>query len=365
MICADYIVVGSGLTGATIARMLHDAGREVLVLERRSHVGGNVHDSLHPSGIRVHTYGPHYFRTGSRKIWEFVTRFSRFYEYRARLCSDVDGRLENWPPLKSRVDRLAGKNWHPGFIGKPSNFEEASLAMMPAVIYEKFVKPYTEKQWGVQAQTLMPHLARRFEIRQGHEVHLSRHKYQGLPSEGYHAWMNNMLAGIPVLLNTDYLRLSCDVKCKRSLVFTGSIDELLSYRFGRLKYRGQRRVHYCLPEVKEFQPCAQVNNPDPCRGDHIRTIEWKHLMDSHSIDKIHGTVITTETPYTVTNVDCREYPFPDLLNQNLYRQYARCVASIPKLTVCGRLGEYRYYDMDQAIGRGVSIAKRILSCEAA
>lgn len=128
MLRADYLIVGSGLTGATIARLLADAGREVVVLERRSHVGGNVHDSVHPSGIRIHTHGPHYFRTGSERIWQFVKRFGDFYEYRAELLTLIDGRNEHWPVLKSCVDRLAGTDWVPAFRGAPSNFEEASLS---------------------------------------------------------------------------------------------------------------------------------------------------------------------------------------------------------------------------------------------
>src|SRR5262245_44232348 len=139
-LCADYVVVGSGLTGTVIARLLADAGREVLVVERRAHAGGNVHDSTHPSGIRVHSYGPHYFRTTSDRIWDFVNRFGAFHPFEARLKSLVDGEYENWPVAASYIRRVLGHRWQPGFQGRPRNFEEASLAMMPAVVYEKFVK---------------------------------------------------------------------------------------------------------------------------------------------------------------------------------------------------------------------------------
>ena len=160
---ADYVVVGSGLTGAVIARSLRDAGRDVVVVERREHLGGNVHDHLHFSGIRIHTYGPHYFRTNSDALWAFVTRFAEFYPYVAELRSEVDGVAEQWPIAASYIRRTVGDKWTPAFVGTPTNFEEASLAMMPEPVYRKFVKGYTEKQWGVPAHTLSAELAKRFE----------------------------------------------------------------------------------------------------------------------------------------------------------------------------------------------------------
>src|SRR5580698_10522524 len=165
----DYLVIGSGLTGAVIARLLADAGREVLVLERRAHLGGNVHDHTHPSGIRIHTYGPHYFRTSSERIWEFATRFTPFYPYEAALLSRVDGELAQWPIAGGYIERRVGPNWKPDFQGIPANFEEAALAIMPRLIYEKFVKEYNEKQWGVSSRTLSVRLCGRFDIRNDDE----------------------------------------------------------------------------------------------------------------------------------------------------------------------------------------------------
>jgi UDP-galactopyranose mutase len=360
MLSVDYIIVGSGLTGATIARLLTDAGREAIVLERRAHVGGNVHDMLHPSGIRVHTYGPHYFRTGSQRIWEFVTRFAKFYEYKAEVWSWVDGRCERWPIVKSCLTRLAGADWSPDFKGMPTNFEEASLLMMPNIIYNKFVKGYTEKQWGVPAHTLMVDLARRFDVRSGDDVLLSRHKYQGLPLEGYHSWVKKILDDIPVYLSTDYIKNREEFRHKKCLIFTGPIDELFSYGHGRLKYRGQRRIHSYFPHKNSILPCAQLNNPDPLHGPHIRTLEWKYMMLPDTVKNIIGTVITTETPYTAHDPNDYEYPFPDANNQEMYRAYAKIANQVPGLVVCGRLGEYRYYDMDQAIGRAMMITSRLL-----
>lgn len=358
---ADYIIVGSGLTGATIARELQDAGREVLVLERRSHLGGNVHDHAHPSGIRIHTYGPHYFRTSSDELWEFVNRFTAFYPYEAALKSLVDGRHENWPIAGSYIRRCIGETWEPGFRGTPTNFEEASLSLMPRLIYEKFVQGYSEKQWGVPARTLSAGLARRFDVRLDDEPRLMRHKHQGLPVDGYAAFMGSILSGIPVLLNFDYLRRKEEVVARRGLIFTGPIDEFYGFDLGRLIYRGQQREHRYLPDTDQAQPCGQVNNPDPAGGAHIRTLEWKHMMPGGFARGIRGTVLTTETTFTPQDPDRYEYPFPDEANADLYRRYRERAEAIPQLLICGRLGEYRYYDMDQAIARARLLASRFLS----
>ncbi len=356
----DYLIVGSGLTGATIARTLHDAGARVFVCERRTHIGGNVHDHVHPSGIRVHTYGPHYFRTGSQRIWSFATRFGAFYPYEARLKSLVHGRYENWPVAESFIRRTVGDRWAPSFIGTPTNFEEAALAMMPAAVYESFVKGYTEKQWGVAPSRLDKSLATRFEVRADDDTRLHRHRYQGLPLAGYAAWMANMLAGIPVTLNCDYLRERTYLPPHRRLVFTGPIDEFFDFQFGRLTYRGQMREHEYVPDATYVQPEAQVNNPGISAGPHIRTIEWKHLMPREFAERIRGTVLTRETTTTPSDTNGFEYPFPDTTNQMGYRRYRAAADRLSNTLICGRLGEYRYYDMDQAIGRALHLAGGLL-----
>ncbi len=357
---ADYLVVGSGLTGAVIARTLVDAGRSVLVLDRRSHPGGNVHDHFHPSCIRIHTYGPHYFRTNDERLWSFVNRFASFYPYEAAIKSLVDGQFENWPIAASYIRRTVGDDWKPSFQGTPGNFEEASLALMPRLIYDRFVRGYTEKQWGVPAAALSASLARRFDVRDDDEPRLRRHQYQGIPEEGYSGLMRGILAGIPVILNCDYLRHRDDFQATRMTIFTGPIDEYFSFDLGRLKYRGQRREHDYLPDVQFAQPCGQVNNPDPNNGPHIRTLEWKHMMRPDYAARIQGTVLTREVTITPVDPGDYEYPFPDDANTQLYRAYRERAASIPQLLVCGRLGEYRYYDMDQAIARAQMLAANLL-----
>jgi UDP-galactopyranose mutase len=358
----DYLIVGSGLTGAVIARTLADAGREVLVVDRRPHLGGNVHDHAHVSGVRIHTYGPHYFRTSSERIWEFATRFAPFFEYEASLLSDVDGELAQWPIAGSYIKRKVGVDWKPEFAGTPTNFEEAALAIMPRLIYETFVKEYNEKQWGVPARTLAAGLCGRFDVRHDDEPRLKPHaKYQGIPEPGYAEWTRRMLDGFPVVLNYDYLRRRGEIKPRRGLVFTGPIDEFFGFDRGRLMYRGQKRTHTYRSDVDGFvQPCGQVNNPTHVGGPHVRTLEWKHMMDPRYAGRIRGTVLTTETPFTPTNPSEYEYPFPDDANTKLYQEYRRRADALDGVLICGRLGEYRYYDMDQAIARAIALAERLL-----
>lgn len=358
----DYLIVGSGLTGAVIARTLADAGREVLVVDRRRHIGGNVYDHSHCSGIRIHTYGPHYFRTAAKPIWEWANRFGEFYTYEAALLSDVEGRLVQWPVAASYVREVAGDDWRGEFLGQPSNFEEAALSLMPRVIYERFVKEYNEKQWGVPCTQLDAKLCQRFDVRHNDEPRLKpQARFQGIPVNGYADWTRRMFDGIPVLLNYDYLHRRDEIEAAKCLVFTGPVDEFYGFDLGKLQYRGQRREHQYNPDAEFLQPCGQVNNPLHSGGSHIRTLEWKHMMRPDVASRIRGSVLTTETPFSPSDPTDYEYPFPDEANADLYKQYRARVDATPRLLVAGRLGEYRYYDMDQAIGRAMTLAEKLIA----
>jgi len=357
----DYLVVGAGLTGGVIARLLKDAGHDVLIVDRRDHVGGNVHDHVHESGVRVHTYGPHYFRTNSDRIWGFVTRFAEFYRYEASLKTLVDGGYENWPIAASYIARHIGNDWTPEFTDAPTNFEEAALSLMPRAVYEKFIKEYNEKQWGVPAHTLSADLCKRFDVRADDEPRLKPDcKHQGIPVKGYADFTEKLTEGIPTELGFEYTERRDEIEVGQLTVFTGPIDAFFGYELGRLMYRGQRREHTYHADQDYAQPCGQVNTPMHDQGPAIRTLEWKHMMHPDEARGAKGTVLTTETPYTPTEAGGYEYPFPDNTNAELYQRYRAMADDLPGVLVCGRLGEYRYFDMDQAIARAMLLAERVL-----
>ncbi len=334
----DYIIVGSGLTGATIARVLCDAGKQVLVIERRDEIGGNVVDFYHESGIRMNRYGPHYFRTKSKSIWDFVRRFADFFEFEAVIFSEVDEKLFHWPVVRSELTSIVGIDWVTGRIENPRNLEEASLNMMPQRCFDLFVKEYSEKQWGMACANLSAELAGRFEVRDGDDFRLKRHPYQGIPCLGYSHLMTEMLRGIPVILNCDYLKCRGFFSPKKKTIFTGSIDSYFDYEMGKLAYRAQRRVHQYFPDLDYFQSTGQINNPLLKGGEHIRTLEWKHMLKPEISTRIRGTVITREFPSDPESVEEYEYPFPDGINRRLYERYKEMAVSTPGVVFCGRLG---------------------------
>jgi UDP-galactopyranose mutase len=357
----EYIIVGSGITGSTIARMLADAGKRPLIVERRAHRGGNVHDSVHECGVRVHTYGPHYFRCNSDKIWDFVRRFSDFYPYEARVKTHVNGRLENWPVDAEIIRRFAPPGWRPP-RDEGDSFEEACLARMPREVYARFIEGYTKKQWGCSPRTLDKRLARRIRLNPTNETRLTpSHRYQGLPTAGYATFMAKMTEGIETWLDFDFQKRADSIRKSPNarIIYTGPIDEFFDYRFGRLAYRGQKRTHQFIADRPLVQPCAQINYPNDEHGA-IRTIEWKHLMPESDKLLRNGTVITSETPFSATIPNDCEYPFPDEINRRLYEKYRAHSADQRNVIFCGRLAEYRYLDMDQALGRAMMVAERLL-----
>lgn len=356
----DYIVVGAGITGSVIARSLSDSGCKVQLLERRAVISGNLHSYTHPSGIDIHTYGPHLFRTDSEEIWNYVNRFSKFYKYEHTVTSYVDEKYEHWPICEDYIRRNIGENWEPAFKGIPENFEDMSLSMMPRIVYEKFVKDYTEKQWGVPARNLSVGLAGRFSVHKDNDVRLKSCKYQALPANGYTKFVENIIEDIPVRVNFDYLKNRDIVKPNKMLVFTGPIDEFFGFRFGHLFYRGQKRDIAYMPDIDYRWPSPVVNFPSK-KYPYVRITEWKRMMEKEAAKKVTGTVTTTETPYTPSNSDGYEYPMPDSVNQNLYLRYKAIADAIPGLLICGRLGEYKYYDIDQAIERALMIADKIIT----
>jgi UDP-galactopyranose mutase len=359
VLTADYVVVGSGLTGATVARLLHDAGRQVLVLERRPVVGGNVVDAVHqPSGIRYGLYGPHYFRTNSDKVWEFVQRFGEWRPFEARVKCLVDGRYESWPLSKVYLDKF---KWLPS-ERDASNLEERALQLMPRTIYEKFVKGYNEKQWGRPCTELLPSLCSRFDIREDDD-RLSLKKHQALPKDGYSALMERMLHGVPCLTNTGFFNSTGVRWARKKLIYTGPIDEYFGFDLGWLEYRGQRRditengLRYLQVNFPGDMPYATEGFwPWPYKCHALRAINWRFMQEQDP-----GKDLTTwENPYTPTDSDASEYPVPTRANADLAAAYSRRADALPGVVFAGRLGRYKYLDMDEAIGAAMRVAEELL-----
>jgi UDP-galactopyranose mutase len=275
------------------------------------------------------------------------------------LLSKVNGEYFNWPLNQDHVEKITGKSQET-FKGDPANFEEACLAKVPRQLYELFIKGYTEKQWGVKATGLDKELAVRITINKSKVNDLTPdHKWNALPRNGYTEMVKNIIGNIPLQLEFDYLQNKENVVANKMLIFTGPVDEFFGYKYGKLKYRGQNRRTEHLENTDQYQPSVQVNYPS-VNEPRLRTIEWKHLMHPDEKDKVKGTVLTHEIPFTPENTNQYEYPFPDKINKNLYAQYKAEADRLDNVLICGRLGEYRYYDMDQAIGRAMKLASDIL-----
>lgn len=349
------------MTGATIARLATDAGYRVLVLERRAEIGGNIRDAVHASGIRYGLYGPHYFRTSSAKIWAFVNRFATFRPFAAEVKTAVAGKLEDWPVTSEYLCRQFGPRWQmlvPIYQKTAiKTFEDACLAEMPVEVYKRFIRGYTAKQWGIDPSDLNPALAGRFAVREGQDRRLKTSIYQGIPSDGYAAFADRLLQGIETRCNVDYLSDQADFGSRLTLtVFTGPIDEFFGFDMGRLRYRAQQRelVWYGFnleslryrAQRRPFPmfPTVQTNYPDLIEPA-IRAIEWRHMAP----DTGNGTLITREYPYTPDDADAYEYPFPAADDHALYAQYRERAETISGVIFAGRLGRYKYYDMDMAI----------------
>jgi UDP-galactopyranose mutase len=361
---ADYVVVGSGLTGATIARALADAGRNVIVIEARNRVGGNVADSMHHSGIRYNLFGPHYFRTSSDRIRDFALRFSEFYPFSAKIMSQVGAEFFHWPLHRRDFDRFAGKKAAVSQLSSPvtSNFETEMLRMVPAAVYETFIAGYSQKQWGVHPSALDADLAKRIEIRDDGDTRLSKALFQALPVGGFSAWVQSMLMGIEVRLSSDFHAIRPDVTWRKKLIYTGPIDRYFGFSLGRLPYRTQHRSTVFMAGIGSIYPCGQINLPLISEGDHVRTIEWRHML-APSQGRPDGTLLTVETPSNAADWKEAEYPFPSQSARALYQRYSDLAKAESSVLFCGRLGEYRYLDMDQAIARAMMVADRILGTD--
>lgn len=351
----DYLIVGAGLYGAVFARELTQRGKSCLVIDRRNHIAGNIYTKK-MAGINVHKYGAHIFHTSDREVWEYVNQFAEFNNYVNSPLAVYRDELYNLPfnmntfskmwgirtPKEARqmIERQVAELG----ITEPQNLEEQALSLVGTDVYTKLIKGYTEKQWGRDCRELPAFIIRRLPCRFTYDNNYFNDRWQGIPIGGYTQMVEKMLEGADVLLQTDYFDLIREQpEIAHTVVYTGCIDEFFGYRLGALKYRSVRFETEELPE-ENYQGNAVVNYTDR-EVPYTRVIEHKHF----EFGKQPTTVISRE--YSAEWKPGLEpyYPVNDAENSALYAQYQQLAAQQENVIFGGRLGQYRYYDMDKVI----------------
>lgn len=356
----DYLIVGSGVFGSTFAREATDRGKRCLIIDKQPHLGGNVYCEK-VEGITVHKYGAHIFHTDNERVWNYVNRFASFQSYTHRVFARVGKEMYSMPFNMYTFEKLWGvtteeqaRAWiarDSEGINNPANLEEQAISQVGCEVYEKLIKGYTEKQWGKPCGNLPASIINRLPIRFTYDNRYFSDKYQGVPMGGYNTLINKMLEGIPTLTNTSYatlIRTFPNVADK--VLYTGCIDEFFEYRLGRLEYRSLHFEEETL-DIPDYQGRSVVNE---CDADvpWIRTIEHKHFL----AEKSDKTVITREYPKEWFPGRAAYYPVNDEKNNALYREYVKLAEANPNVIFGGRLGSYKYYDMDDAIAEALKLA---------
>ena len=384
----DYLVVGAGLFGAVFARQMKDKGRKVLVIDRRDHIGGNVYTE-NRMGINVHKYGAHIFHTSDKEVWDYVNDFAEFNNYINSPVAVYKDELYNLPfnmntfskmwgirtpaEAKEIIDAQAEKEKERIRSEKGTsefeaeNLEEQALSLAGRDIYEKLVKGYTEKQWGRDCKELPAFIIKRLPMRFIYDNNYFNDRYQGIPIGGYTALVDKILEEIEVKTDTDYytymnLENGLPVKPFASkdgdtfdkILFTGMIDEFFGYKLGTLEYRSLRFETEDLPDVDNYQGNAVVNYTER-EVPFTRIIEHKHF--EYGTGK--GTIITREYPADWKHGDEPYYPMNDSRNNELYAQYRKLADDFSDVYFGGRLGQYKYYNMDQIIREALDMSRSV------
>ncbi|MBQ7480418.1 MAG: UDP-galactopyranose mutase [Lachnospiraceae bacterium] len=367
----DYLIVGAGLFGAVFAHEAHKAGKKCLVIDRRSHIGGNVYTE-NTEGINVHKYGAHIFHTSNRKVWEYMNSFADFNRYTNSPVARYKDELYNLPFNMNTFHALWGvrtpeearakieeqkaeavEEMRSAGVSEPRNLREQALTLIGRDIYEKLVEGYTEKQWGRRADELPAFIIRRLPVRFTYDNNYFNDKYQGIPEGGYTALIGKMLEGTEVRLNEDFFNDRSGYEaCADRIVFTGMLDEFYGYRFGELEYRSLKFETEVL-DTDNFQGNAVVNYTE-YEIPYTRIIEHKHF----EFGTQEKTVITREYPAKWKKGDEPYYPMNDKKNNRLFEKYRELADSEEKVIFGGRLGEYRYYDMHQVVEKALDAAKK-------
>lgn len=361
----DYLIVGSGLFGATFAHEAHKRGKKVLVVEKRNHMGGNIYTE-NIAGINVHKYGAHIFHTDSLEIWNYINQFAEFNRYTnspiARFQDEVYNLPFNmntftkiWPDVFTPEDALKKIEAEKQEMAntEPRNLEEQAISLIGRTIYEKLVKGYTEKQWGKKCCELPAFIIKRLPVRFTYDNNYFNDLYQGIPIGGYTKIIENMLKGIEVRLNMDYLDHQKELsKIAKKIVYTGMIDEYFNYSLGHLEYRSLRFETKTL-DIPNFQGNAVINYTG-LEVPFTRVIEHKHF----EFNNCEKTVVTYEYPDTWDETKEAYYAINDAKNNELALKYQELAANEKNIIFGGRLAEYKYYDMDDVINAALEAVKK-------
>lgn len=362
----DYLVVGAGLFGATFAYEAAKGGKKCLVVDKRNHFGGNLYTEQ-VSGINVHYYGPHIFHTNDPIIWEYINQFASFNRFTNSPLANYKGEIYNLPFNMNTFNRLWGvtkpheakaiiESQRQAADGRtPSNLEERAISLVGLDVYEKLIKGYTEKQWGRKSTDLPSFIIQRIPVRFTYDNNYFNDRFQGIPVGGYNGIFESMLAGCDVELNVDFLEHREELtRLAKKMVYTGMIDAFYHYCYGVLEYRS---LKFEIEElaIDNFQGNAVVNYTD-AETPYTRIIEHKHF----EFGQQPTTVITREYPCGWKKGAEPFYPINDERNNRLYEKYRKLAAQEKKVIFGGRLGNYKYYDMQDVIYQALQLVKREL-----
>lgn len=351
----DYLIVGAGLFGAVFAQEAKKAGKRCLVIDKRSHIGGNIY-TKEVEGIQVHEYGAHIFHTSNKEVWQYVNQFAEFNRYTNSPVANYKGEIYNMPFNMNTFHKLWGvvtpkearerieQQKKEYSVEHPKNLEEQAINLVGPDVYTRLVKGYTEKQWGKRATELPAFIIKRLPVRFTYDNNYFNDDYQGIPIGGYTRMVENMLEGTEVRLNEDFLAKREEYKgLARTVVYTGMIDEYFDYCYGELEYRSLRFETEVLEE-ENYQGNAVVNYTE-YEVPYTRIIEHKHFEYGTQ----PKTVITREYPKNWSKGDEPYYPMNDEKNAGLYEKYHALSEQEGDVIFGGRLGQYKYYDMDDTI----------------
>ena len=361
----DYLIVGAGLFGAVFAHEMTEKGKKCLVIDRRNHIAGNAYTE-NIEGINVHKYGAHIFHTSNERVWAYVNRFARFNNYINAPVAVYKDEIYNLPFNMNTFSKMWGvktpaeakaiiaRQVEAEHIGEPKNLEEQALKLVGRDIYEKLIKGYTEKQWGRDCTELPAFIIRRLPLRFIYDNNYFNDRYQGVPEGGYTAMVEKLLDGVEVRLNTDYFEfIRENPEIAETTLYTGMIDAFFGYRLGVLEYRSVRFETEVL-DTDNYQGNAVVNYTERAVP-YTRVIEHKHF----EFGRQEKTVISREYSSEWTQGGDPYYPVNNARNMDLYARYKALADETPSVIFGGRLGEYKYYDMDKVILSALELTEKL------